>query len=139
LLGAPLVLCASPFFLYESWKYLNVDIVGCTFAIATVAFVTGRRESRTALERAVVPGVLAGLTVGCKYNLLPIAAPCILSIWFWSGDAKLRHLALFVAVGTLSFLGAVPFAIFDSGRFLEDARAAIHHYSTGHPGFEAAP
>ena len=139
LLGAPLVLSASPFFLHESWKYLNVDIVGCAFAIATVAFVTRRRESHTALERAVIPGVLAGLTVGCKYNLLPIVAPCILSIWFWSGEAKLRHLVLFGAVCVLSFLAAVPFAIFDTWRFLDDVRAAIHHYATGHPGFEAAP
>ena len=140
LLAAPLLLCASPFYFYESWKYLNVDIVGCLFATATVACLALGRTTTDAWRRAVAPGLLAGLTLACKYNLLPIMLPGVVAIGAWSArGSRLRDLALFTIAAALSFFSAVPFALLDAQRFLDEVAGAMHHYAHGHPGFEAAP
>ncbi|HEX6764626.1 MAG TPA: hypothetical protein VF103_04090, partial [Polyangiaceae bacterium] len=139
----PLSSSISATYLEFSWSYLNVDILGATLALATVAFLAlSRRDALGGMSGsrvAVVAGVLSGLTVGCKYNLFPIVVPCVLELWFLDRRAFAKR---FVALGVASlaaFLVTTPYALFDSRNFLHDALREARHYATGHRGATLDP
>ena len=61
ILVAPLMLALSPLFFYQSWTYLNVDIVGLCFSTLAIAAALQGTRRPSMVQSAVVPGVYAGL------------------------------------------------------------------------------
>ena len=57
ILLAPLILLASPLYFRHSWTYLNVDIVGATFGMLTVAACLLGTTRPSFMQSALVPGI----------------------------------------------------------------------------------
>ena len=68
ILLAPLMLLASPLFFRHSWTYLNVDIVGATFVMLTVAACLLGTTRPSFTQSALVPGIFAGLAAASKLH-----------------------------------------------------------------------
>lgn len=129
----------SEFYLRYSHLYLGVDILGCFFGILTISYVVLARPSTDRAAFAVVSGVLAGLCLGTKYNLYPIAIPALLGIFFRHRARFLSSSVLFLVSFVLTFLLTTPYAILDLPHFVESAVAEARHYSRGHGGHDATP
>jgi hypothetical protein len=140
---APLCAFASVTYFEFSWTYLNVDILGAFFVMATVAFLVVSRcrtfEKFTGSRVFVAAGVLSGLTVGCKYNLFPIIFPCILHAWFFDRKRFVRHFVVLGVASLGAFLVTTPYALFDSREFLKDVLREVRHYATSHLGTQLDP
>jgi hypothetical protein len=137
----PLLASLPPTYYRLSWTYMNVDVAGALFALATVAYLVVEQARDTALgrepntrRRALVSGVLAGLTIGCKYNLFPILFPCVL--WFALYDRRraLHAAVLAGAAASITFLLTTPYAVLDYRAFIADVGKEMDHYATGHIG-----
>jgi hypothetical protein len=140
-LAPALALLSSSYFLF-SWSYLVVDILGAFFVWATTAYVYFWYQrttqpsygGRRAVIDVLVAGVLAGATVGCKYNLFPIALPCGL-VLLYQGKKRLIPLGLMFSAAVLgTFFLTTPYAVFDHSTFMTDVLREMRHYSTGHRG-----
>ena len=136
---APLIASASTVYLFLSWKYLNVDIVGAFFVMATLSYLLWHRDTRWSYRDSLNAGVLCGLTVACKYTLFPILLPGFLMIWFSRSETKVIQSGVLMGAAAVGFLVATPYALLDFSTFLNDVGAAAYHYGRGHPGFEATP
>jgi hypothetical protein len=136
---APLVAGLSTYYLKLSWTYMNVDIVGACFAWATICqlLLWYRREQASpgTNDGAVDPllaGVLAGATIGCKYNLALILLPCLLTLALLGGQRVVARTALLLAVCAATFVLTTPYAVLDFAHFLKDVASEVLHYSKGH-------
>jgi hypothetical protein len=136
---APLIASASTFYLYLSWKYLNVDIVGALFVAATLLSLLRAQRKGWSSRGAVVSGALSGLAIACKYSLFPILLPGLLTIWLSGSTKKRLDSGLLIVAAGATFLAATPYAMFDFGTFLDDVGGAVYHYAHGHAGAEGEP
>jgi hypothetical protein len=136
---APLIASASTFYLYLSWKYLNVDIVGALFVAATLLSLLRAQRKGWSSRGAVVSGALSGLAIACKYSLFPILLPGLLTIWLSGSTKKRLDSGLLIVAAGATFLAATPYAMFDFGTFLDDVGGAVYHYARGHAGAEGEP
>lgn len=140
-LAPAFALISASYFLF-SWSYLVVDILGAFFVWATTAYVyfwyqrtlQAGYGDRRALRDVLVAGVLAGATVGCKYNLFPIALPCGLVLLYQNKRRWLPLGLVFSAAILGTFFLTTPYAIFDNSTFMADVLREMRHYSTGHRG-----
>jgi hypothetical protein len=145
----PLFACVSASYYRFSWSYMNVDIIGAFFALLTIGYLVRKAveelpEGRTrgGYRVAITAGVLAGLTVGSKYNLFPILVPCVLWFFFYDRRSFSTFVLRSVVVGATSFatfLLTTPYAVLDFGEFKSDLVKEMHHYATGHPGATVSP
>jgi len=136
---SPLTACLSANYLFFSWAYLNVDILGAFFACATVAFLIIEHKLDEAgarsLSRAAVAGILSGLTLGCKYNLFWIAAPCVLYAVLFTRRRLVSRLVVYVVCLLLAFLLTTPYALWDHSQFITHLAREARHYADGHRSF----
>lgn len=131
LLTIVITLLSTTYLRYSHW-YLGVDLLGCAFAMATLAYVVLRpRNTRPAIF-GVVAGLLSGLCLGTKYNLYPIAVPVLLAIFTSYKKARLSTTVLFFASLIVTFLITTPYALLDLPAFIWSAAGEAHHYATGH-------
>jgi hypothetical protein len=140
ILVAPLMLALSPLFFYQSWTYLNVDIVGlCFSSLAIAATLQGTRRP-SMVQSAVLPGVFAGLATASKYTLALVIVPVILAIVLYLGRGRRLWASLLaVAVMVLAFIAATPYSLIDLPNFLSGVASETFHYARGHVGWEADP
>jgi hypothetical protein len=136
---APLIAGLSTSYFRLSWNYMNVDIVGACFAWATICQLVlwYRRELpsaglRSGMADPVAAGVLAGATIGCKYNLGVILLPCLLTLVLLGGQRVVMRTALLLTACAATFVLTTPYAVLDFARFLKDVAIEAHHYATGH-------
>jgi hypothetical protein len=139
LLVAPLILCSSVSYLELSWRYLNVDIVGCFFVTALLAFLLVNWGATDPLRRSLIPGALCGLALASKYNLFSPLFPGAIAIALGSRRGRFSAIGLLLGASAATFVAAVPYSVLDLTAFLDGAGGAVHHYALGHPGFQAAP
>ena len=130
----PLMLSLSDQFLTMSWKYINVDIVGVFFAMLVLYSLFRYSDWKGVFHRAILPGFLCGLTIGCKYNLVFILLPCILFSVIYDRKRCVSNSLLIVLFAALGFLLVVPFAVLDFNKFINDVGYEMYHYSSGHFG-----
>jgi hypothetical protein len=134
----PWILFISQLFLQHSAKYLNVDIVGCFFATATLLYCILTVEKKpVSINRCLIPGILAGLTIASKYNFLPILVAPLLVLWTdtTAKDKALSYTFLFLAISFLTFLVVVPYSLLDFRSFIDGIAFQMYHYTEGHAGF----
>ena len=140
ILLAPLILLASPLFFFHSWTYLNVDIVGTSLVMLTIAgCLQGMRRS-SIFQSAIAPAALAGLATGSKYTLALVGLPVLSGIGLYlTGSRRIRAWA--IALGTLvgAFLVAVPYSVIDIPLFLDGVASEAFHYASGHRGYNGEP
>ncbi len=111
---------------------MNVDILGVVFATLAISYAYLRAPKTPPVPAAAIMGVLAGLTVGCKYNLFWIAIPMLVQVLWMSKRLIVERVVLFFACMIGAFLITTPFAVLDVQHFLHEAAYEAHHYAVGH-------
>lgn len=135
----PFVLLWSRNYLYYSYRYISVDIFGVFFALAVLLQLTWVARDCCDRRAANATGVLCGLTIACKYNLVLIIAPALLHITLFGTERKARACIRVVVVSLLTFLICTPYALLDIPTFLDDIGFEVFHYQKGHSGFDVNP
>ena len=140
ILLAPLILLTSPLFFFHSWTYLNVDIVGTSFVMLTLAACLHGIRRLTVTHSAVVPALFAGLATGSKYTLALVALPILsaVGLYFTAGRRIWAWTTALLTTGA-AFLVAVPFSVIDIPAFLDGVASEAFHYASGHRGFNGEP
>jgi 4-amino-4-deoxy-L-arabinose transferase-like glycosyltransferase len=131
----PLLLALSSLYLYHSARYLNVDIIGSFFAILAIFYITLKLKRDSYLEKALMPGILCGLSIASKYNYYLLLIPAVLAVIFYSRKKKLEKTVLLSAAAMITFLVCVPYSLLDFDTFLDGIGFNIYHYQAGHTGF----
>lgn len=140
ILVAPLMLALSPLFFYQSWTYLNVDIVGLCFSTLTIAATLQGTRRPSMVQSALIPGVFAGLATSSKYTLALVIVPVLLAIVLYLERGRRVWASLLaVAVMVLAFVAATPYSLIDLPNFLSGVAFETFHYARGHVGWEADP
>jgi len=142
----PLFASVSGRYFWLSFFYMNVDVPGALFTLATLAYVVASQRRDEALgrpfggpRRAVVAGILGGLAVGSKYNLFPILLPCALWFVLFERERFFRRWLVLGFVAVATFFLTTPYALLDYRTFLRDMLVEMHHYATGHPRQSISP
>ncbi len=133
---SPLLLSLSGQFLFHSWRYLNVDIIGLSFVSLGLWHLLATLYDPSLRHRAVIAGILCGLAAACKYPLAMLALPYLLTIWFYRPKQFLLYGFCLFATMILTFAILVPYSVIDAPAFWHGVRYEIVHYRSGHPGFE---
>jgi hypothetical protein len=119
ILFAPLMLALSPLFFYQSWTYLNVDIVGLCFSTLTLAATLQGTRRPSMVQSAVIPGVFAGLTTGSKYTLALVIVPVLAAIGLYLGRGRRMWGGLLaLTMMTVTFVAVTPYSLIDLPNFL---------------------
>ena len=134
---ATVVLAFSSLVQFQAVTYQNVDVPAAFFALLTLLVLLFGWNSNTVWLKALLPGVLSGLTVACKYNSGLILVSCVLAIYLaQETTARFKKTVLLGATAAGAFLLAVPYSILDFQHFYADVMYEIEHYRTGHPGVD---
>ncbi|HEY8946213.1 MAG TPA: hypothetical protein VIM73_18310, partial [Polyangiaceae bacterium] len=135
---APFFACLSAAYLSQSWEYINADIIGAFFVLATVTHLLVEHARKGdfvgTVSFALVHGLLAGLTLGCKYNLFPIVVPYLLYACFFLRDRLVSRWLTFLLATIAGFIISTPYALFAMDEFLLGAVREARHYATDHKG-----
>jgi 4-amino-4-deoxy-L-arabinose transferase-like glycosyltransferase len=131
-----LLLSFSGQFLFHSWRYLNVDIVGLCFVCIGIWHLLATLREKSIRHRAVIPGVLCGLAAACKYPLILLALPYLLAILLCRRRQFVLMSFYLFAITIITFVALVPYSVLDAPAFWHGLRYEMIHYRSGHPGFE---
>lgn len=133
--GVALLLATlSPYFFWMSWSYVNADVVGVFFAIATIAYLVAKAGGEHPYRFAAIAGVLCGLTVGSKYNLFPILLPATVALFLFHRRQWMLATVLLGTCSVVTFLVTTPYAVLDYPAFMHSLKFEARHYATGHRG-----
>ena len=126
----------NPFLVAHS-RMITPDIPAALFC--TLALIGAVRVAKSdVMTGYVFGGVMTGLAASSKYNAglvgLGIAAGHVVRSRF--DLSRLPPLVLSGAIAIAIFLLASPFVILDFPRASSGILAEMHHYRTGHPGYE---
>ena len=140
ILIAPLMLALSPLYFYQSWTYLNVDIVGLCFSTMTIAATLQGTRRPSMVRSAVIPAAFAGLAASSKYTLALVIVPVLVAIGLYLGRGRRMWGSLLaLAVMVLAFVASTPYSLIDLPNFLSGVAFETFHYARGHAGWEADP
>jgi hypothetical protein len=131
-----MVLGCAPLYAYHSVAYLNVDVLASALVLAALALLAHSASSPRFSLRVAWPAVLCGATIATKYNSGLIALPFALGLLLERRYTWLLALGLLTP---LAFFAFAPFCALEPARWLEDMQFELHHYRTGHPGYEDDP
>ncbi len=135
---APLVLATSQLFLYASWQYVNVDIVGCCSVLLLIWVLVSIEPRLGPYSAAAAVGGCVALAAAAKYNLASTAlfvAPYLaLSRPALTVGQRISRVSVCGLVAALGFALLNPFVVLDLGHALDDIGSEVRHYSLGHPG-----
>ena len=135
---APVLCCGSATYLFFSWEYINADIIGACFILATITnLLVGHQrhpEGADGLDLAIVQGVLVGFTLGCKYNLFPIAVPYLLYVALYVRHRAVSRGVTFLVAMSAGFVLSTPYSLFALNELLHGAAAEASHYASDHRG-----
>lgn len=142
----PLLTSLSSDYYRLSWSYMNVDIIGAVFVLATVAYLvrasvgaSSTPNRGSGMRRAVVAGVLAGLAVGSKYNLFPVLLPGAFFFLMYERKRVVARTLVLGAVAVVTFFATSPYLLLSYRHALDDILYEVNHYATGHTGATVEP
>jgi len=133
LIGVPLVASLSYKYFIISSIYINVDTMATFFVFLLYLYLTLTLKKDSFLHRAVLPGILSGLVIACKYNLFWIIVPSILIILFYSKKRRIVKIISLVLTMFCTFFMVVPFSLLDFSTFLDWLGFVIYYYKKGTP------
>jgi hypothetical protein len=130
----------SVVYVRKSYLYINVNILGAFFVAVLLYYLAATLRDKGPAVKAVIPGILCGLVISSKYNLLPIYLPCLLSIFFYEKNKFFSRAIVLGAVSVLTVLLLNPYFLLDLPTFLSHTAFQVSHYMVkGHRGFEGTP
>ena len=119
LFGVPLIASISYYYFIVSANYLNVDTVAAFFIFLVYLHHSFNIDRDSILHKVVIPGILSGLVIACKYNLVWIIVPSILIILFNTKERRIAKILSLFLIMLLTFILLVPFSILDFNTFLD--------------------
>lgn len=131
-----IVLAGSALYAHHAVAYLNVDVLVTALVLAALALLAhGAHSTRFGL-RVAWPALLCGAVIATKYNSGLIVLPFAIGLaldrrWLW--------IVAFGALTAVAFFACAPFCVLEPARWLADMQFELHHYRTGHPGWEDDP
>lgn len=131
LFGIPLVISLSTSYFRISYSYLNVDTVGTFFIFLVYLHQVTYLKKNSFFHKVLIPGILSGLVIACKYNLVWIIVPSILIILFYSKEQRIRKIIFLILIMFFTFILAVPFSVLDFSTFLDWIGYVIYMYKSG--------
>ena len=127
-------------YIYLSHGYINVNILGAFFVAILMSYIFYNLRGAGCVKKAIIPGILCGLTISSKYNFLGIYLPCFLAIIFYERAHIVSRSVLLVFVSIMTILLVNPYFLLDLPKFLDDAAYQVSHYMyKGHRGYENTP
>jgi len=130
-----LVLLFSERFVKLSSLYINVNILAVFLASVSLVYVFQNLHKRGFAHMALFPGILCGLCLSSKLNMVPIYLPFILVIVLFERDHLLLYTGGLFGVSVVTFLALNPYVLADLPTFLAHTGAELKHYAhDGHPG-----
>lgn len=140
---APLLAAFSSSYFAQSWEYINADIIGAFFVLATLAHLLFEHRRRPEFARgvafALIQGLLAGLALGSKYNLYPIILPYLIYTLAYRADRLITRWLVFLGATLAGFVISTPYALFAMHEFLAGSVREAQHYATSHFGQATDP
>jgi 4-amino-4-deoxy-L-arabinose transferase-like glycosyltransferase len=130
LFGVPLVISLSFNYFLISYNYLNVDTVGTFFIFLVYLHHGFYLKECSFFHKVLIPGILSGLAVACKYNLVWIIVPSILIILFYTKERRIRKIISLFLIMFVTFILVVPFSVLDFSTFLDWLAHDIYIYKT---------
>ena len=131
LFGVPLIVSLSYQYFLSSAKYINVDIVAAFFIFLVYWHHSITMNTDSILQKVAIPGILSGLVIACKYNLVWIIVPSMLVIFFHVKRRRVSKIGLLFLIMLLTFILVVPFSILDFNTFLDWLAYDIVVYKKG--------
>jgi hypothetical protein len=133
------VLAVSSFYFYMSWAYLSADLVGAATAALALLAATHALEEEHWSRRGLLPGLLVGIATSAKYNNCVLLIAALLAVALGrKAEGKGESVVAAVLGTVVGFLLGTPYAVWNVRRFVSDVGFDMHHYSTGHAGYEFA-
>ncbi|MCF6290902.1 MAG: hypothetical protein L3J03_07910 [Desulfobacterales bacterium] len=130
----------SEIYVRSSYLYINVNILGAFFIGVLLYYLAVTLRNKGVAAKAVIPGILCGLVISAKYNLLPIYLPCLGSILFYEKNKFFSRAVVLVVVSVLTVVVLNPYFLLDLPTFLSHTAFQVNHYMVrGHRGFEGTP
>ncbi len=130
----------SVVYVRKSYLYINVNILGAFFVGVLLYYLAATLRDKGVAAKAVIPGILCGLVISSKYNLLPIYLPCLWSIFFYEKNKFFSRAVVLGAVSVLTVVVLNPYFLLDLPTFLNQTAFQVNHYMVrGHRGFEGTP
>lgn len=130
----------SAVYVTQSYRYINVNILGAFFVAVLLYYLAASMREMGVAAKAVVPGILCGLVISSKYNLLVIYLPCLLAIFFYEREKLFIRSIVLGLVSVCTVIVLNPYFILDLPAFLHDTAFQVNHYMVkGHRGFEGTP
>jgi 4-amino-4-deoxy-L-arabinose transferase-like glycosyltransferase len=139
LFGVPLVISLSFNYFLISYNYLNVDTVGTFFIFLVYLHHWFYLKECSFLHKVLIPGILSGLVIACKYNLVWIIVPSILIILFYTKERRIRRIISLFLIMFVTFILVVPFSVLDFSTFLDWLAYDINIYKTGNSIHTSTP
>lgn len=130
------VLGCAPLYAYHSVAYLNVDVLASALVLAALALLAHSASSPRFALRVAWPALLCGAVIATKYNSGLIALPFALGLLL---ERRYAWLVVLTLLTPLAFFAFQPFSALEPARWLADMQFELHHYRTGHPGYEDDP
>jgi hypothetical protein len=127
----PLLLSLSAVYQVSAVTYMNVDVVTIFFASATLASVIGAWNKQGYFAKAVLPGLLAGMTIASKYNSGLILVPCALAIFYTCRAQRVALVGVLGLAAALAFFVCVPYSLITPQAFIDQLFEQIAHYQSG--------
>lgn len=108
LILAPGILCLSELFLLHSRQYINTDIVCSLVVTSGILYLCCTWGKNNLTHRLIIPGVVCGLAVACKYTHGILVLPFIIALKNQCPENKIfsRHTIFFrQTLGLFKYLG----------------------------------
>jgi hypothetical protein len=139
LFGVPLVASLSYHYLLFSYTYLNVDTAATFFIFLVYWHLASTLKRDSFIHKAIVPGILSGLVLACKYNLFWIIVPAVLVILFYAKERKKAKILSLFLIMMFTFILVVPFSVLDFNTFLDWLAIDVRVYNTVGVGHSTTP
>jgi hypothetical protein len=137
-LVAALFLAVSILHVRES-HFAMTDVLMTFFATTSLALLlSGFDHEDRATRDWAAAGLAGGLAASAKYTAVVLLASVAAALVLLLVRSRQRQSRIWIAAGAFvalfafGFLAATPFALLDSGKFLEDFQFNVTHLSEGH-------
>lgn len=135
---APLAVLINLFYFRLAVVYVNVDIAAVAFSTFTILSVLYSLGRPTIFFQAILPAILSGAAIACKYQYGLLLLPCLTAIlWTESKKHRLRITVTYLSIVGVSFFVAMPYAFIEFETWINAILKEIAHYQGGHQNFES--
>ena len=135
-----LIIPFSEIYWRKSFLYINVNILGAFFIALSLVYMFSNLAEKGVVKKSIIPGILCGLCLSAKFNLLAIYIPFFIAIFIYDRKNLLAYTLLLIVSSIVTIILLNPYYLLDFPGFLNHTAFQVNHYIfKGHKGFEGIP